>query len=84
MMFVSANVTFLQAFTNQTVDVVLATLLLVGGTIGAQIGVRLGAKIRAEELRVLLALTVLIMSVKFFVDLTVDPTDVYSLGVSVP
>lgn len=78
-MFVSANVTFLQAFTNQTVDVVLATLLLVGGTIGAQVGTRLGAKLRAEELRVLLALMVLLMSVKVFLDLTVTPEDIYSL-----
>ncbi len=80
-MFVSANVTFLQAFGNQTVDVVLATLLLVGGTIGAQIGTRLGAKLRAEQLRVLLAVMVLAMSVKVFLDLTVTPADIYSLTI---
>jgi uncharacterized membrane protein YfcA len=78
-MFVSANVTFLQAFGNQTVDVVLATLLLVGGTIGAQIGTRLGAKLRAEQLRVLLAVIVLAMSFKVFLDLTETPADIYSM-----
>jgi uncharacterized membrane protein YfcA len=81
-MFVSANVTFLQAFGNQTVDVVLATLLLVGGTIGAQIGTRLGAKLRAEQLRVLLAVMVLAMSVKVFLDLTVTPVDIYSISIT--
>ena len=83
-MFVSANVTFLQAVTNQTVDVVLATLLLVGGAVGAQIGTRLGARLRAEQLRVLLALIVLGVSVKVFLDLTVVPEDVYSATTMLP
>jgi len=83
-MFVSANVTFLQAVTNQTVDAVLATLLLVGGTVGAQVGTRLGAKLRGEQIRVLLALMVLAVSVKVFLDLTVTPEDVYSATVMLP
>jgi uncharacterized membrane protein YfcA len=78
--FVSANVTFLQAVTNQTVDAPLALLLLIGGTIGAQIGTRMGAKLKVDELRILLAVMVLLMSAKVFVDLTVAPVDVYSLG----
>ncbi|HYE00159.1 MAG TPA: sulfite exporter TauE/SafE family protein, partial [Alphaproteobacteria bacterium] len=48
--FVTANVTFLQAYENQTVDVILALLLLVGGVVGAQFGARLGAKLRGEQL----------------------------------
>ena len=81
--FVSANVTFLQAVTNQTVDAPLALLLLVGGTIGAQIGTRMGAKLKADEMRILLAIMVLLMSAKVFVDLTVAPVDVYTLGGSI-
>ena len=38
-LFVAANVTFLQAATNGTVDVVLALLLILGGVVGAPIGV---------------------------------------------
>jgi len=72
--------TFLQAVTNQTVDAPLALLLLVGGTIGAQVGTRMGAKLRVDELRILLAVMVLLMSAKVFVDLTVSPVDVYALG----
>ena len=83
-MFVSANVTFLQAVTNQTVDAVLATLLLVGGVLGAQVGTRLGARLRAEQLRVLLALIVLGVSVKVFLDLTVTPEDVFSATTLLP
>jgi uncharacterized protein len=78
--FVTANVTFLQAWQNQTVDIVLALLLLVGGVVGAQFGVRAGAKLRGEQLRGLLALMVLAVAGKLLVDLVSTPEDVYSLG----
>lgn len=76
--FVTANVTFLQAVNTQTVDVVLAILLLIGGVIGAQIGTRLGANLRGEQLRGLLALMVLAVSIKLCFDLTVSPTETFS------
>ena len=82
--FVSANVTILQAATNQTVDVVLAILLLVGGTIGAQMGARIGARLRTEQLRILLALMVLGMAVDVALDLTVTPDDFYSITSNAP
>ncbi len=78
--FVTANVTFLQAYANQTVDIVLALLLLVGAVIGAQFGARAGARLHGEELRGLLALTVLAVCGKLFFDLLVTPDDIYSLG----
>ena len=79
--FVTANVTFLQAYANQTVDVVLALMLLTGAVIGAQFGARAGARLRGEELRGLLALMVLAVCGKLFFDLLVTPDDIYSLGV---
>ncbi len=79
--FVTANVTFLQAYANQTVDVVLALLLLSGAVIGAQFGARAGAKLHGEELRGLLALMVLAVCGKLFFDLLVTPDDLYSIGV---
>lgn len=78
--FVTANVTILQAATNQTVDIVLALLLLIGGVIGAQFGARVGMKLQAEQLRVLLALMVLAVCVKLGVDLILTPSDLFSLG----
>lgn len=82
--FVTANVTVLQAVYTRTVDVVLAMLLLVGGVIGAQLGVRLGAKLAAEQLRILLALLVIAVGVKMTLDLTTRPEDLYSSVVITP
>lgn len=79
--FVTANVTFLQAWQNQTVDILLAVLLLVGGVIGAQFGTRAGTRLQGEQLRVLLALMVLGVCAKLAFDLVVMPDDLYSIGV---
>jgi len=78
--FVTANTTFLQATFNQTVDVVLALLLLTGAVIGAQFGAKAGAKLKGEQLRVLLALMVLFVCAKLGFDMIVTPSDLYSLG----
>jgi uncharacterized membrane protein YfcA len=80
--FVTANVTFLQAVNNFTVDVVLALLLLTGGVIGAQLGTRFGARLRGEQLRGLLALIVLAVCAKMLFDLVGTPVDRYSIGVA--
>ncbi|GHD53758.1 UPF0721 transmembrane protein [Thalassobaculum fulvum] len=77
--FVTANVTFLQALNTQTVDVVLAITLLVGAVIGAQFGTQIGAKLKGEQLRSLLALMVLGVCIKLAVDLVATPVDLYSL-----
>ena len=78
--FVTAFTTMLHATTNYTVDVVLAVLLLVGGVIGAQIGTRIGVKMKAEQLRILLALMVLAVCGKLALDLLLQPAELYSLG----
>jgi uncharacterized protein len=78
--FVTAVVTLLQAVENNTVDVVLAMVLLIGGVIGAQLGTRWGAKLRGEELRALLALIVLAVATKLVFDLTARPDNLFSLG----
>jgi hypothetical protein len=78
--FVTANVTLLQAVSNQTVDVVLALLLLFGGVIGAQYGARAGARLRGDQLRILLGLLVLSVAFKLVFDLVATPEDIYSLG----
>lgn len=78
-LFVTALTTFLQASQNQTVDLVLAALLIVGGVIGAQFGARAGQRIRAEELRAALALMVLAVCLKLAFDLVSDPADMFEL-----
>jgi uncharacterized protein len=78
--FVTAVTTFLHAANTQTVDVVLALALIVGGVIGAQFGSSAGAHLRGEQLRILLALIVLAVCVKLGYDLVAPPEDLYSLA----
>jgi uncharacterized membrane protein YfcA len=75
--FVTANVTLLHAINTQTVDVMLAVLLLAGAVIGAQFGTRVGAKLRGEQLRGLLALMVLGVCSKLAYDLVAKPESLY-------
>lgn len=69
----------LQAGRNQTVDIVLATLLLVGGVLGAQYGARASARFRAEELRAILALIVLVVGLRMGLGLFVQPDEAFVL-----
>ena len=77
--FVTANVTLLQSIQTQTVDFLLAGLLLFGAVIGAQFGSRAGALLRGEQLRGLLALIVLAVCIKIGYDLVVRPEDLLSV-----
>ncbi|PID36055.1 MAG: permease [Rhodobacterales bacterium] len=76
----TAFTTLMHATTNYTVDVALAVLLLVGGVIGAQIGTRIGVKMKAEQLRVLLALMVMAVCGKLALDLLIMPSELFSIG----
>ena len=78
--FVSANSTFFQSYLNQTVDIVLASLMILGGVIGAQVGARLGSTFKSEYLRGVLAILVLAVCIKIFLDLTLTPDDLFSLS----
>jgi len=79
-MFVTGATTLMHAMLNQTVDGILAVLLLLGGVVGAQIGVRLGPKLKAEQLRVLLALLVLVVCAKIGFDLVRTPDELFTMG----
>ena len=71
--------TVLHSATNQSVDVVLALLLLVGSVIGAQFGTRVGEKLKGEQLRGLLAFMVLLVCIRMAYDLVSTPMDLYSI-----
>ncbi len=79
--FVAAFTTMMHAVTNQSVDVMLAVFLIIGGVVGAQIGTRVGLKMRAEQLRILLSLLVLAVCGKIAFDLLWTPSDLYSITV---
>ncbi|MEM1236705.1 MAG: sulfite exporter TauE/SafE family protein [Pseudomonadota bacterium] len=78
--FVTGFTTLLHATTNYTVDVVLAVLLLIGGVVGAQVGTIIGARMKAEQLRILLAGMVLLVCGKLALDLLIMPAELYSIG----
>ncbi|MBK1697060.1 sulfite exporter TauE/SafE family protein [Rhodovibrio salinarum] len=79
--FVAANVTFLQAMQNQTVDIVLALMLLLGGVVGAQYGSRLGSRLPGEALRILLGVLVIGVALRLLYELVSVPVDIYSIGI---
>lgn len=79
---VSANVTLLQAWQTQTVDIVLALLLMLGAVAGAQWGVRFSARLSGEETRGLLGLLVLAMALQLGWGLVHRPDRIYALGLA--
>lgn len=79
-LFTCIEVTFLQAYTNHTVDFVLAVLLLLGSTIGAQIGTVFGRKLQGDQLKIFLALIVIVVTVKIVFDLTLTPSLLLAQG----
>lgn len=78
--FVSAYTTLMHAYSHHTVDTLLAVLLIFGGVIGAQIGTRIGLLLNAGQLRILLALLVLAVSLKLGIDLVSPPSELYSIS----
>ncbi|MGV6839519.1 MAG: sulfite exporter TauE/SafE family protein [Planktomarina sp.] len=78
--FVAGFTTLMHAATNYTVDIALALVLLIGGVIGAQLGTIIGAKLRAEQLRVFLAIIVLAVCIKLGFELILTPSELYSLS----
>ena len=80
--FVTANSTFFQSYLNQTVDIVLSALMILGGVIGAQIGVRIGSQLKAEYLRGILAILVLLVCAKILSDLILTPSDLFTTSLN--
>jgi uncharacterized membrane protein YfcA len=77
--FVTAFTTVLQSVLNNSVDVMLAAPLMVGGVIGAHYGVEMGQRLKAEQLRVMLALLVIAVSIRMALGLVVTPPELFSI-----
>lgn len=78
-LFTCINVTVMQAYTNHTVDFVLAVLLLLGSTIGAQVGTAVSKRLKADQLKIMLASLVLLVCVKMTAGLLLTPTIMVAL-----
>jgi uncharacterized membrane protein YfcA len=77
-LFTCAGVTYMQATSNHTVDLVLALLLALGSTIGAQIGARLTRFMRGDQLLIILATLALLVVLKMLIGLVVTPSNLLS------
>ena len=79
MILITSLTTFFHAYYSQTVDFVLAVLLLIGAVIGAQFGTKASYKIPAENLRGLLAIMILAIAVKMGFNLLVQPANPFTI-----
>jgi len=77
--FVAANTTILQASQNQTVDIVLATLLLLGSVAGVQFGAKFTNVLKGEHLRLILSTIIILVSLKILTELITIPSDLFSI-----
>jgi uncharacterized protein len=77
-LFTCINVTIMQAYTNRNVDFVLALLLLIGSTLGAQIGARLSTRLKDDQLKIFLAALVLVVMAKMLFMLVLPPGNILS------
>lgn len=78
-LFTCVNVTIMQSYTNHTVDFVLAVLLLLGSTVGAQVGTAVSKKLKADQLKIMLASLVLLVCVKMTAGLLMTPAIMVAL-----
>ena len=77
--FVTSLVTILHAYENQTVDIMLALILMSGGVVGAQIGAALGHRLKAEQLRFMLGILILAVCIKILTSLVIEPQDLLTI-----
>jgi uncharacterized membrane protein YfcA len=73
-LFTCIDVTIMQAYSNRTVDFMLALLLLIGSTFGAQVGARLSTRLKEDQLKIFLASLVLLVTVKMLLSLVLTPS----------
>jgi uncharacterized membrane protein YfcA len=76
-LFVTAATTLMHAITSHTVDALLAVMLLLGGVVGAQVGTYFAPRMKAEQMRVALALMVLVVCIQIGLGLIRDPGEVF-------
>ena len=78
--FTSAFSVVMHAVANQTIDMVLAALLIVGGVIGAQFGVRCSKYVKGVSARIILSVIILAVAVRLAMGLLIIPDDLFSIG----
>ncbi len=82
MFIVACMTTLMHSVVDNTVDIVLASILIFGGVLGAQFGAGMGSRLKGEELRTVLALLIVAIAIRLFIGLVLTPSDIYSLSVA--
>lgn len=77
--FTSILSTILHSATHRHIDIVLAAILIVGTVFGSQIGSTIGRKIHPDRYRLLLALIIFIIAVKFAYSTFLSPDNLYQI-----
>ncbi|MAR57589.1 MAG: permease [Rickettsiales bacterium] len=80
--FVTLVSTIMHSYINQTVDVILSSLLLLGAVIGAQIGTRVMIRLKGEQIRFLFAIIIILVAIVLLLELLVTPDNSYILEFS--
>ena len=75
--FVTTVSTIMHSYINQTVDVVLSSLLLIGAVVGAQMGTRAMVLLRGEQIRFLLAIIIIIVASVLIGEILVTPDEAF-------
>ena len=75
--FTSAFATIMHATVSNSVDIMLAVFLILGGVIGAQIGVKASRKVTGARARIILSLLVLGVCTQIAMQLFLQPSDLF-------
>ena len=80
-LFVSITSTVMHAYVNQTVDIILSCLLLIGGVFGVQMGALIVQKISGEVLRMLLGIIIICLCLFLISELFIEPKFIFLLDI---
>ncbi|PNU02970.1 sulfite exporter TauE/SafE family protein [Novosphingobium guangzhouense] len=79
-LFVTMATTMMHALTTHAVDIVLASLLLLGSVSGAQVGAQFAQKASPVKLRLILAIIVLLVAGRMALGLGYRPDEIYTVA----
>ena len=78
-LFVTIASTMMHSMTTRAVDIVLASLLLIGSVTGAQLGAKFAQRMRPEYLRLALASMFLLVAIRMALGLGFQPDEIYTV-----
>ncbi len=77
---VTATATMMHATSTRAVDIVLAMVLIFGSVPGASLGAIMALRIPPVRIRMGLGLVIMAITIRLILDLTLEPSSLYSIG----